>query len=204
MAELVVAPEREPEVGAEVELAVVPQVGGQRHLRQQLREGLLQRGHRQVARPRPRVAPLQILAVAPERVPTDGVCLERVDNWMISIFFRTVCTVHHLAHSVVLLVGLAPHPHLVVAHPVHQAGDGPAAGGPVLRGVRDDDGPRPQEVLGVELRGRQGGGGHPRDLLGLAAGHRHARPLAPHGLRVGPSYVRCLKWVKVSLTSYDI
>ena len=32
VAELVVAPEREPEVGAEVELAVVPQVRGQRHL----------------------------------------------------------------------------------------------------------------------------------------------------------------------------
>ena len=80
VAELVVAPEREPEVGAEVELAVVPQVRGQRHLRQQLREGLLQRGHRQVARPRPRVAPLQILAVAPERVPTDGVCLASKDR----------------------------------------------------------------------------------------------------------------------------
>ena len=100
---------------------------------------------------------------------------KEIDNC--NIFHVKNC-VPHLAHSIVLLVGLAPHPHLVVAHPVHQAGDGPAARGPVLRGVRDDDGPRAQEVLGVELRGRQGGGGHPRDLLGLAAGHRHARPLA--------------------------
>ena len=122
--------ESDPHVGAEVELAVVLQVLGQRDVVQQLWEGLLHGGHSQVTGPCSGIALQQVLAVAREGVSPDGV---------------------GLAHPVVLLVGPAPHPDLVVTDPVHQGGDGPVPGRPVLGGVSDDDWPGGQEIMVVEI-----------------------------------------------------
>ena len=128
--ELVMILEGDPHVGAEVELAVILEIFRHRDIVQELWEGLLHGGHRQVAGPRPGVALNQVLAVFSESVPPDGV---------------------GLADPVVLLVCLPPHPHLVVPDPVNQVGDGPAPSGPVLRGIGDNDRPRLEEIFIMEL-----------------------------------------------------
>ena len=130
MTELVMPLEGDPHVGAEVELAVVLEILWHRDIIQELGEGLLHGGHRQVAGSGPGVPLDQVLAIFAESVAPDGV---------------------GLAHPVVLLVSFPPHPHLVLPDLVHQVRDGPAPSGPVLRGIRDNDWPRLEEIFIVEL-----------------------------------------------------
>ena len=128
--ELVMALEGDPHVGAEVELAVTLEIFWHRDIIQKLGEGLLHGGHGQVAGSCPGVPLDQVLAIFTKSVSPDGV---------------------GLAHPVILLVSLPPHPHLVVPDPVHQVWDGPAPSGSILCGISDNDGSRLEEIFIVEL-----------------------------------------------------